>query len=121
MNKIISVKNKCIQTKEIAGFSFSDESFSQLKEQVIGKRLMASDSDEVKGWIGNITEVTSDGFKIGIINSEFEGIVWDEMIVSVHMQALCKGSEILEISGIDKITVSPSNKFNEVEIKKLEN
>lgn len=109
MNKIISVKNKCIQTKEIAGFTFSNEAFSQLKEKVIGKRLMFSDSNEVKNWIGNVLEVTNDGFKVEIVNSKFEDIVYDGISVSLDILTLNDNQEIQEIYKVNRVVVKPPN------------
>ena len=120
MNKIISVKNKCVQTKKIAGFNFSDESFSQLKEKVIGKKLMVSNSDRLEDWIGNIIEVTSDGFKIEVVNPKFEDIIYENMLVNLDIQTLNNGNKIEEVISINKIIVKPPNQFDEVEIKKSE-
>ena len=120
MNKIISVKNKCIQTKEIAGFSFSDESFSQLKEKVIGKKLMAVDSNSIKDWIGNIIEATDNGFKVEIVNPKFEHVVCDGIFVNLDILTLNDGDKIEEVMDVNKIVVKTSNKFDEVEIRNLE-
>ena len=119
MNKIISVKNKCIQTKKIAGFIFSDEAFSQLKEKVIGKKLMLSNGNEVRNWIGNVLEVTDDGFKVEVVNPEFEDIVYDGMSVSLDILTLNDDQEIQEIYKVNRVVVKPSNQFNEVEIKSM--